>query len=80
VKTLLVLHAVYGLFVSVVFCIVGETLPHVRAFIAGDLSNYLSVKSLFAAASINFAGAIIYLMSARDALKMRHATNSPVGS
>ncbi len=71
------IHAIYALFVGVVFCIVGGTLPHVRAFIAGDLSNYLSVTSLFAAASINFTGAIIYLMSAQAAWKMRHQINSP---
>ncbi len=74
------IHAIYALFVSIVFCFIGGTLPHVWAFIAGGLSNYLSVTSLFAAASINFAGAIIYLMSARDAWKMRHATPSSIGS
>ena len=74
------LHAICALFVSVVFCIVGGTLPHVRAFIAGDLTNYLSVKSLFAAAGINFTGAIIYLMSAWAAWKMRATRNSTLGS
>ena len=74
------IHAIYALFVSVVFCIVGGTLPHVRAFIAGDLSNYLSVTSLFAAASINFTGAIIYLVSAWTAWKMHDANDSQVGT
>ncbi len=74
------IHAIYALFVSIVFCLIGGTLPHVRAFIAGDLSNYLSVTSLFAAAGINFTGAIIYLMSAWAAWKMRDTRNSTLGS
>ena len=74
------IHAILAIFVGVVFCLVGGALPHVRAFIAGDLSNYWSVTSLFAAASLNFTGATIYLMSAQAAWKMRHATNSPLGS
>ena len=53
---MLKVHAIYAMFVSVVFCLIGGTFPHVRAYLSGDISNYSSIWSLIAAAGINFSG------------------------
>lgn len=63
-------HAVYALILSVVSCFIGGVVPHAQKYLAGDLSGYASVGALLTGASINFFGAVVFLVSAVAAWRL----------